>query len=296
MDYHISVIIPTYNRCQQLYHCLEGLKNQTMSKDFFEVIVVDDDSSDGTQSLLQRTQAERRISLRYYHQAHRGPAEARNFGIQESKGNFTAFTDDDCIPSSDWLSDLMSAFPEDPLCAGIGGSIVRYRETLIGRYIDYRGTMNHAVHKGEILYLVTGNALYRRSCLLEVRGFNSRIHWPGGEDPDLSLRLRECGYYFISTSRGIVKHQHRDTILGLFKTAYNHGRGNYALFTFGHRCIGKNRQWNKLPKLLKDDLKDIMRFSKMRDFSFRERFIFPFLRFVEIAGSQFGYNSQKTLI
>jgi len=291
MTIQISVVIPTYNRSKHLHLCLNALNTQTMNVDQYEVIVVDDGSSDDTPLILQQTEANSRIHFHHYRQLNQGPAKARNLGIQKSNGDLIAFTDDDCIPSSNWLSDLFSAFPNDIRCAGIGGLIVRQRDTLISRYIDCRGTMVHPTRKGEVIYLVTGNALYRRSCLIEVGGFDIRICWPGGEDPDLSLRLRERGYYFLVT-QALIKHQHRDTVLGVYKTAFNRGRGNYALSAFGHQDVGMNREWRKR---LKDGMKDIAGFIKRESPVWHECLAFLLLRCVELFGVQFGYNSRPPL-
>ena len=94
----ISVVIPTYNRAPELETCLTALAAQTLSPDQFEVLVIDDGSSDSTSSLLETLSSGNPMDLRYFVQPNEGPAAARNAGIEQAKGEWIAFTDDDCIP------------------------------------------------------------------------------------------------------------------------------------------------------------------------------------------------------
>lgn len=148
------------------------------------------------------------ITIKFYRQRNAGPAAARNHGIKYAESELVVFTDDDCMPAPNCLEIHMSSLSEDQKCAGVGGSVIRKRNRIISRYIDDVGVMAHPIHNGEVHYLITANALFRSLCLVEVGGFDSRIFCPGGEDPDLSFRLRDHGYYFSSTHLAVIKHEH----------------------------------------------------------------------------------------
>jgi GT2 family glycosyltransferase/glycosyltransferase involved in cell wall biosynthesis len=221
----VSVVIPTYNRVDMLVCCLRALQAQCISRADYEVVVVDDGSTDGTPAALREWTPSTEMALRAYSRPNSGPAAARNEGIGRARGALIAFVDDDCIPEPDWLKNLIDALPLDASCAGIGGRIVGASDALISRYVDWRGLLAHQRTEEEINYLVTANALFHKHCLLQVGGFNECFRWAGGEDPELARRLRARGYYFVATERALVVHRHRETLRGFVDMASRYGRG-----------------------------------------------------------------------
>jgi glucosyl-dolichyl phosphate glucuronosyltransferase len=117
----ISVIICTYNRCESLVKTLEGLARMSILPDLmWELIVVDNNSSDHTsetvKSLINR---ETSLRLKYVFEPVPGLSQARNRGVRESQGTILAFLDDDVLVSSEWLTEVRSAFQQyDPVCVG----------------------------------------------------------------------------------------------------------------------------------------------------------------------------------
>src|ERR1700690_4626830 len=103
-----SVIVPTYNRIELLKKTLESLFCQNF-KDY-EVIVVNDGSSDGTDEYLSRLSEASRV--KYIHHANCGLAATRQAGLQDARGTYIAFTDDDCVVPSDWLQKIHDAFQQ----------------------------------------------------------------------------------------------------------------------------------------------------------------------------------------
>ncbi len=118
-----SVIVPTYSRPKQLAACLTALSQLEYPADRFEVIVVDDGSTISPSDLV--SSLSNRINIRLIVQRNGGPASARNMGAVEAKGEFLAFTDDDCLPASDWLTRLACRYLEGPEKA-IGGRTVNH--------------------------------------------------------------------------------------------------------------------------------------------------------------------------
>lgn len=113
-----SVVIPTYNRPSQLRGCLEALADQDYPQTAFEVIVVDDGSTESLRGIDDLFRA--KLSLVFLRQQNAGPASARNTGAQHAKGRYIAFTDDDCVPARDWLRRLADNLDGQPdqLCGG----------------------------------------------------------------------------------------------------------------------------------------------------------------------------------
>ena len=288
-----SVIVPTCNRAADLRHCLDALSEQSLSPEQFEVLVIDDGSIDDTAKVVEAFRGNARLDVRYHFQPNRGPAAARNRGIGQARGELIAFTDDDCRPDPEWLTDLLAALPADPLCAGVGGKTIRLRESMTGRYIDAIGMMRPRIKHGQVLWLVTANALYRRSCLEKIGGFDEQFAGPGGEDVDLSAQLRGLGYYFTTTERALVRHNHRDTLRGLFATFVRYGQGEKQQVKLGRKCGLCHRLLAAyLVCCLGHFAIEGFRLAIGPGFQLRDRMGFPWLRLLSNAGIFVGYALQ----
>jgi glycosyltransferase involved in cell wall biosynthesis len=100
---HLSVVVPTYNRLGRLRHVIAALEQQAYPSDAYEVIIVSDGSTDGTHAYLEALRSKMRV--RWFPQANRGPAAARNAGIQKADGEFIVFIDDDVVPDHQLLAE-----------------------------------------------------------------------------------------------------------------------------------------------------------------------------------------------
>jgi len=198
-----SVVVPTYNRLPVLKSCLSALKDQDFPLADFEVIVVDDGSTDGTIDYLN-TLSWDRPTLLSFTQSRKGPAVARNLGVTRSSGRWVAFTDDDCLVSHNWLTALYDGYKMFPEAGGIGGYLEApeavLKKSLIAR-LEFFET--HSIYKaGQSPYLGgfespaggTNNMSYRKEVLLKVGLFDENFPVPAGEDADLKLRVVEKGH------------------------------------------------------------------------------------------------------
>ena len=100
----ISVVIPTYNRCDTLKKALVAYLDQTALQSIAEILVVDDGSTDSTGGVVELMARESVVPIRYLLQENKGPAAARNVGIREAAGELILFTDDDIIPQRDLVA------------------------------------------------------------------------------------------------------------------------------------------------------------------------------------------------
>ena len=111
MSVLVSVVIATYKRPQLLTLCLDCLAKQTFDKSDFEVIVISDGRDEATEIAVKRWNADNALTVVYGSLEDKsGPAAARNFGWRLAKGSFIAFTDDDCLPDTNWLTAYYDAF------------------------------------------------------------------------------------------------------------------------------------------------------------------------------------------
>ena len=210
----VSVVVATRNRAGHLPGLVAALAAQ-VGAPAFEVVVVDDASTDATPAVLADLSATARVPLRTARlAANGGPAAARNAGWRASGGDLVAFTDDDCVPAPGWLAALVAA-------AGAGAGIVQGR-TEAGP--GERGWFSHTVEVArESGFYETCNIAYRRRWLEEVDGFDEGFHLAGrrgaggpmwGEDTDLAWRARAAGATTVFAPDALVVHEVRTTSAG----------------------------------------------------------------------------------
>ena len=202
----VSVVIPTHNRRVLLERALASVFAQTRRD--FEVIVVDDGSTDGTRSMVQ---AHGEVS--YFFQANGGPAKARNTGIREARGDFIAFLDSDDAWLPDFLavqSDILDLHPEVALtctASRVGNKEAKHfsnaQELFVGDL--YPKLYNES-------FVRTPATVVRKSCLAEVGCFNEAYRW--SEDIDLWLRIARK-YHIAYVNRCLVDiGRHGDNLTG----------------------------------------------------------------------------------
>lgn len=123
--YKISVAICTYNRARFITKALDSLLNQNLAKDLFEVIVVDNNSTDNTQELLSRYQKEHpSFNFLSVIETKQGVAHTRTRGAMEANGEIVAYLDDDCIAQSNWLSEIVKFYDSHSEAMSTGGRII----------------------------------------------------------------------------------------------------------------------------------------------------------------------------
>jgi len=120
---NISVVVCTYNRKHILQDCLQALFTQSYPSNKYEVLVIDDGSTDTTSSFL-RNLAGKRKHFSFFRQSHAGMAKGRNLGLAHAEGNIIAFTDDDCLPAKDWLREIEQSFERNPHAIGVEGKTI----------------------------------------------------------------------------------------------------------------------------------------------------------------------------
>jgi glycosyltransferase involved in cell wall biosynthesis len=181
----ISVVIPTRNRVALLEPLLQSVLSQTAPRDQYEIIVVDDGSTDETPALLARF-AREYPNVRSVRRGGNGPARARNAGLEAATGDVVAFTDDDCLVDRDWVEVIRREFSNDRTLAGLEGWVYT---------TDHEVTpLTHqiVITSGGRSF-VTCNIAYRRDVLNSLQGFDNDFATAHNEDVDLGWRVMERG-------------------------------------------------------------------------------------------------------
>jgi GT2 family glycosyltransferase len=225
----ISVVISTYDRPEHLGLVLAALREQTLDRDWFEVIVVDNGSTESsTQAVLGAEAARGELALKAVrHELTLGPAGGRNTGWRLAQAPLIAFTDDDCVPDPAWLEQVLAATASHPE-AIVQGRTEPVRQQL--GLFDRSVTVRKLGPQYE-----TCNIVYPRALLDRLEGFDETFGLvPAGEDTDLAWRAIEGGASVVFAPDALVYHAtHRLGPLGALREA--------ARWTDAPRLFGRHR-------------------------------------------------------
>ncbi len=227
---NISLVIPTYNRKDLLRRCLATATSQVYPD--YEVIVVDDASTDGTDAMVLQEFPQ----VCYLRQAtNGGPAAARNRGIAAATGEIIAFTDDDCLIPPAFLTCLVAGYMRYTHIAGVGGYLeapaVLLQHNMFAQYDAY--ITHHVYGAGSTPYLGgfecpaggTNSMSYRRDVLVSLGGFDTSFPVAGGEDADLKLRIVRQGKSLLYIPIKVL-HNQPYNLQSFWDRNYKHGRGS----------------------------------------------------------------------
>lgn len=216
----VSVIVPVLNGEGTIADCLTSLLKMDYPQERWEILVVDNGSTDRTAEIVQAYPV---VLLR---EERRGAAAARNRGIEASRGEILAFTDADCVVSTGWLRELAQAF-EDKSVAGVEGEIVAYPpRTAVERYAARIGSLsrNKRLSSAFPQYMITADVAFRREVFQRIGLFDTRFPGAGGEDVDFSWRFFwETDFKLRHASKAVVFHRHRLTSWELFTQRIGYG-------------------------------------------------------------------------
>jgi len=218
LDICYSIIIPAYNAEETLGACLEALDRQSIPKENYEIIVVDDGSTDGT------SQTAKRHNIKYIFQANKGPATARNKGAQTAGSDIILFTDSDCIPDHHWIREMVSPF-DDSGVVGVKGAYRTWQKSLAARFAqaEFEDRYDLLQKSVSIDMIDTYSASFRKKVFQDMGGFNESFPVPNNEDTEFSYRLAAARHKLVFNPNAIVYHTHPDTFIQYLKLKFWRG-------------------------------------------------------------------------
>ncbi|VVB99082.1 Glycosyltransferase AglE [uncultured archaeon] len=213
-----SVIVPAYNSEKAITECIKAIRSQELSdgKIDFEIIAVDDGSTDGTAAAAEKAGA------KVLRQQNAGPAKARNLGARNAKGVTLLFTDADCVPEKNWLREMLKPFADRDV-VGVQGAYATRQRSLVARFVQleieerYERMQKHAQ---SLDWIGSYSAAYRAKDFFGAGGFDESFPKASGEDPELSYKLAKKGKKLVFNPSAVVYHTHPDTIWKYFRTKF----------------------------------------------------------------------------
>lgn len=201
----LSVVIPTYNRKPILEKCLRALEQQQFDSASYEVVVVDDGSTDDTVPWLQTSTEFPHVRL--FQQDHKGPAAARNLGVEKAAGDTIIFIDSDLVVTDVFLQAHVDALRQGQR------SLDTDRVFTYGRVIN---TCNFEAPTSEPFkvtdysraFFATGNVAIDRRWLEKAGLFDTRFQLYGWEDLELGVRLKQLGLKLVKCPEAVGYHWH----------------------------------------------------------------------------------------
>jgi glycosyltransferase involved in cell wall biosynthesis len=207
-----TIIIPTYNREKILLKCLNSLKKQTI-KDF-EVIVVDDGSTDDTKKSILKESQKRDLNIKYIYQNHKQQGAARNKGMALVSGEYIFFIGDDILPEKNWLEEHLRIHKKEQNCAVLGLTLW-HPNLKINSFMNYLAPNGPQFNYGKIKnrnncgwdFFWTSNISVPR-IFLKKEKFDENFRGWGYEDLELGYRLGNMGLRIIFNPKAIAYHYH----------------------------------------------------------------------------------------
>lgn len=243
----LSVIIPVFNRPNEVADLLESLENQTVKPD--EVIVVEDGSILDCRTVVETFRG--RLNIQYFYKKNSGPGLSRNYGCERSKGDFAVFLDSDCVLPPDYIENVQRVLGEGDVDAYGGPDKAHPGFTKLQKAIDF--SMTSFFTTGGIR---SGN---ERLGKFHPRSFNMGLSkevyratggfsdMRFGEDIDLSIRILNKGFSTRFLKEAYVYHKRRTTLRQFFKQVFNSG---IARINLNRRHPGTLRPVHAAPALL----------------------------------------------
>jgi glycosyltransferase involved in cell wall biosynthesis len=219
----LSVIVPTFRRPELLKRCLLALCNQQFEKTAYEIIVVTDGPDAETRMIVESEAAKTEVSLRCFALPEKkGPAAARNLGWQSARGRLILFTDDDCIPSTIWISSFYEVADGRELAAFTGKVNVPISDAPTDFEKNTQGL--------ETAEFITANCACTIKALQLTGGFDERFTMAWREDSDLEFKLLKAGISILRVESAVVTHPVRKAPWGVSLKEQKKGIFNALLY------------------------------------------------------------------
>jgi len=215
-----SVIIPAYNCEKTLESCLKSALNQSLPKHEYELILVNDGSTDNTRKIAEN------YPIRIIH------ASARNIGAARTKADILLFTDSDCELDFNFIERIIAPIEQNTEIVGVQGSYKTKQKPFVAQYgqIEIETRYKKMAKKKYTDFIGTYAAAYRKDVFLKYGGFDTGFPLASGEDAEFSYKLHKNGYKMVFEPEAFVYHRHPDRLSKYLKSKFYRGYWRIRLY------------------------------------------------------------------
>ena len=214
----VSVIIPTFNRANMLSITLDSFIKQNYPKDCYEIIVVNNNSTDNTQDIIDEYVNKYPELVKMFFEKRQGVHYARNSAAYLAKGNLLYYTDDDMIAHEDLISNLTQVFINNPDVASASGKIIPkweieppvwVKENLMNGWLSLNDLGSETIISESDIGVYSCHQMMRKNVFFDAGGFNPENtagEWIGDGETGLNIKIKNLGYKFAYVGSSVIEH------------------------------------------------------------------------------------------
>ncbi|MDD6210988.1 MAG: glycosyltransferase [Bacteroidales bacterium] len=224
-----SIIVPVYNRPDEVEELLESLNNQTTKN--FEVVLIEDGSQRPCKEVADRFRD--KLEINYYAKENTGRSDSRNVGMKKAKGDFFVFFDSDCVIPPEYFTILTNALKNESFDCFGGPDAAHESFSILQKAISYAmtsffttGGIRGGKRQMEKFMPRTFNMGFKREVYDQIGGFKNMF----GEDIDLSLRIRKAGFKVVLLHDAFVYHKRRVDLKKFYRQVNIFGKARISLY------------------------------------------------------------------
>jgi len=214
--YKIALLICTYNRDKYLPEALQSIKQQTLNKNLFEAVIIDNNSTDNTAAIASKFITDNpSLNTKYFFEKNKGLSFARNRGLQEADAEILCYVDDDAILSPDYLTQMFDFFQKNSAAVGAGGRVIPKYENnqepeWMSKYLSgFIGKVEHGdlikKFSNNMKYPAGCNMTYTKQALTEAGGFNNDLTFRS-DDKYIFYKVKEISDEIYYVPKAYVHH------------------------------------------------------------------------------------------
>ncbi len=221
-----SVIIPAYNSEKTIDSCIKSTLNQDLSREDYDVTLIDDGSTDNTSAIAGR------FPIKVVKQTNYGPAVARNNGASQVGGDILIFTDSDCELDCHFIEKITAPIKQNPNVVGVQGSYRTRQKEFMAKFVQVEIETRYKKMAGRkfIDFIGTYAAAYRKDIFENYGGFDTGFPLASGEDTEFSYKLHQNGHKMVFEPDACVYHQHPSTLKRYLKIKFFRGYWRVRLY------------------------------------------------------------------
>lgn len=233
----VSVIVPVYNDLESLKKCIQALEYQTYCKDYYEIIIVDNNSEENLEPIVSQFP-----NIRYIKELQRGSYAARNTGISIAKGEILGFTDADCIPAYNWIEQGILSLKNSEFDIIAGYIDIFYRQPNTPTAVEFYEKITAFQQDKNVKYNrygATANLFTKKAVFDRIGYFNPTLI--SGGDKEWGQRAYASGYSIGYCPNTIVRHPARFSLNQLSSKIQRVTTGQHYLNQLNRTKIAKNQ-------------------------------------------------------